>query len=414
MVRQLLPLVALFIGSAFLMFAGGVNGLILPIRGELEGFSAASLGLLGTGWAIGYVLGCLRTPQLVNRVGHIRTFGVMCALASITVLLSLLFITPWIWIPLRAISGFCFAGAAMVVESWLNERADPSNRGKIFGFYTMINLSATTIGQLSLTLGDPSGFLFFVLAAVIYCAALLPTALSAGNTPSPLVNARLDLKLLWRNSPVAVLAVFMVGISNAAFGTLSAVFAARSGLNVFEITLFASLPILTGAVAQIPVGWFSDKFDRRVVLIIISVFALIMDGVFVFLAPLNVAVLLLTSCAFGAAVFSMYPVIVAHANDHAAPGMYIQISGGILLVLGVGSIVGPTVAGVAMSYLGNQNLFLVTGLSHVAIILFTFYRVLTKSALASDTKGTFQAVPLGRASTPETANLAKGEMGEDV
>ena len=94
--------------------------------------------------------------------------------------------------------------------------------------------------------------------------------------------------------------------------------------------------------------------------------------------------------------------------------MYIQISGGILLVLGVGSIVGPTVAGVAMSYSGNQNLFLVTGLSHVAIILFTFYRVLTKTALASDTKGTFQAVPLGRASTPETANLAKGEMGEDV
>ena len=115
MVRQILPLTALLLGSAFLLFAGGVNGLILPVRGEIEGFSAASLGLLGTGWAIGYVAGCLLTPGIVARVGHVRAFGVMCALAAISVLLSLLLISPWFWIPLRANSGFCFAGAAMVV-----------------------------------------------------------------------------------------------------------------------------------------------------------------------------------------------------------------------------------------------------------------------------------------------------------
>ena len=129
MVKSLLPLAALLMGSAFLLFAGGVNALILPIRGEAEGFSAASLGLLGTGWAIGYIVGCLRTPALVARVGHIRAFGAMCAIASIAVLLSLVLITPWVWIPVRALSGLCFAGAAMIVESWLNERAEPNVPG---------------------------------------------------------------------------------------------------------------------------------------------------------------------------------------------------------------------------------------------------------------------------------------------
>ena len=152
---------ALLSGSAFLLFAGGVNALILPVRGEIEGFTAASLGLLGTGWAIGYVAGCLRTPALVAKVGHIRAFGVMCALAAITVLLSLLVMTPWVWVPLRGISGFCFAGAAMIVESWLNERVDAGSRGRVFGVYTMVNLAATTAGQMVVDMRTLESVLFF-------------------------------------------------------------------------------------------------------------------------------------------------------------------------------------------------------------------------------------------------------------
>lgn len=244
MFSQILPLAALLFGSACLVFAGGINALILPIRGELDGFTSTSLGLLGTGWAIGYIAGCIFTPRIVQRVGHVRSFGVLCSMAAITVLLSLLLISPVFWIPLRAISGVCFSGTAMIVESWLNERAEPSTRGAVFGTYTMISLTATTAGQMSLALGDPSGYFYFVLAAIIYCAALLPTALSASASPQPLVGAQLDLAVLWRNSPVAVFSSFMIGVSNAAFGTLSPVFAARNGLDLADIALFASLPLL--------------------------------------------------------------------------------------------------------------------------------------------------------------------------
>ena len=407
MTRNLLPLAALFVGSAFLLFAGGMNGMILPIRGQIEGFTASSLGLLGTGWAIGYILGCLRTPALVAKVGHIRAFGVMCALASITVLLSLIFLTPTVWIPLRAISGFCFAGGAMIVESWLNDRADKTSRGRVFGIYTMVNLTASTAGQMSLTMGDPSGYMFFVLAAVVYCLALLPTALSATQTPTALVSLSLNLPSLWRNSPIAVFAVLMVGISNSAFGTLAAVYAARVGLTEAMVPLFASVPILAGAVAQIPVGYMSDRYDRRKVLIAAAAIGLAADAVFIFLGLHSGWALLLAGGVFGAAVYSMYPIIIAHANDHAAPGTSIQVSGGLLLVYGVGGIIGPTIAGFAMSAYGNASLFWTSAAAHILLISFAIVRLRARSGVAAAAKGQFRAAPLPRAATPETAVFAE-------
>ncbi|UWR64099.1 MFS transporter [Phaeobacter inhibens] len=414
MVRSLLPLSALLMGSAFLLFAGGVNGLILPIRGEAEGFTAASLGLLGTGWAVGYVAGCMRTPALVARVGHIRAFGAMCAIAAIAVLLSLVLITPWVWIPVRALSGFCFAGAAMIVESWLNERADASSRGRIFGIYTMVNLAATTAGQMVLTLGDSNGYFFFVLAAMVYCLALLPTAISATTTPRPLTQVSLDLRGLWKNSPIAVFAVLMVGISNAAFGTLAAVYAARIQLELDDIAFFASIPILAGAAMQIPVGIASDKFDRRKVLIGVTVFALLADALFLFTGATQPLVVLALSALFGATVFSMYPVIVAHANDHAEPGTFIQVSGGLLLVFGIGSIVGPTVAGFAMTSFGATSLFAITGVAHILLVLFALLRLKIAPPVTAENKALFQAKPLARGSTPETAALAADQSELDA
>lgn len=414
MVKSLLSLTALLLGSAFLLFAGGINALILPVRGEAEGFTAASLGLLGTGWAIGYVAGCLRTPALVARVGHIRAFGAMCAIAAIAVLLSLVLITPWVWIPVRALSGFCFAGAAMIVESWLNERTEASSRGRVFGIYTMVNLAATTAGQMVLTLGDANGYFFFVLAAMVYCLALLPTAISATTTPRPLTRVSLNLRGLWMNSPIAFFAVLMVGVSNASFGTLAAVYGAKIGLSLGEIALFASIPIIAGAAVQIPVGIASDRLDRRKVLIGITAFALPADALFLFIGTTSPTIVLTLAALFGATVFSMYPVIVAHANDHAEPGTYIQVSGGLLLVFGIGSIVGPTVAGFAMTSFGAVSLFGVTGIAHISLIAFAIWRLRHAPAVANENKVSFKANPMARSSTPETAAFGADQAELDA
>jgi len=415
MLRQILPISAILLGSAFLLFAGGINSLILPVRGSAEGFSALSLGLLGTGWAIGYVSGCMFTPKLVARVGHIRSFSVMAACAALAILASLLFLTPLAWVPLRALSGFCFAGAAMIVESWLNERAAPGARGRIFGTYTMINLAASTGGQMTLTLGETSGYLFFVLGAMFYCLALIPTAITSSETPKPLVSVRLDLRALWRNSPIAVFGVLMVGISNSAFGTLAAVYADRVGLVFAAIAFFASLPVLAGAISQVPVGIFSDRIDRRKVLIAIAAVAILSDLSFLLFQPDDRLVNLLLASVFGAAVFSMYPVIVAHASDHAEPGTYIQTSGGLLMVYGIGGMGGPLIAGMAMSQIGPSGLFLTTLAAHVPLALFAVWRISQRAPVAPDEKVDFVPAPMARASTPETFALATVEKsdGED-
>ena len=409
MIRQLLPISALLLGSAFLVFAGGINGILLPVRGSAEGFSAFALGLLGTGWAVGYISGCVLSPRLVASVGHVRSFGVMASLAAITVLLTLLMIDPWAWIGLRAISGFCFAGAAMIVESWLSERADASSRGKIFGAYTMVNLAATTAGQMALTLGDPMGFLFFVVAAIVYCLALLPTAISSGASPRPLTSVKLDLRELWRNSPVAVFAILMVGVSNSAFGTLAAVYAERVGLELSAVALFLSIPILAGAAAQIPAGYLSDRMDRRFVLIGVAALAAAADVVFILFAPENRLLNLALAGVFGASIYTMYPLIVAHANDHAKPGTGIQVSGGLLLLFGVGSIVGPLAAGALMTRIGTSGLFLTTVIAHVLLIAYALLRIRSRGAVAKADKGAFRISMPARGATPETAAMAHGE-----
>ncbi len=411
---QLVPIAALLLGSALLLMAGGLHGLLLPLRGSIEGFSDTSLGLLGTGWAIGYVTGCLLTPVIVKRVGHIRTFGVLCSLAAIVVLLNLLIISPFAWIPLRALSGFCFAGAAMVVESWLNERATPSTRGRIFGVYTMVNLGATTAGQMLLTLGDPAGFVFFIIGSIVYSTALLPTALSTAAAPTPLAKARLDIKGLWRNSPVAVISVFLVGISNSSFGTLGAVYGRQIGLSVTNIATMMSLSVLVGALVQIPVGTISDKMDRRIVLIGIAVVAGALGMTLSLGGSLPPLVVTSVVAAFGGMIYSMYPVIVAHANDHSPPGEFLKTSGGLLLLYGVGSIIGPLAAALLMSITSPGGLFGVTSMAHVAIILFALWRMTQRKSVAPRDREDFVAMPsVVRFSTPETLALDPRTVEEE-
>jgi MFS family permease len=338
----------------------------------------------------------------------------MCALAAVSILIQAVIVETWAWIPARSISGFCFAGAAMIVESWLNDRAQPNTRGKIFGIYTMVNLGAVTAGQMAISLGDASGFLFFAIAAMVYCLALIPTALSTSASPAPLTSVRLDLRALWRNSPVAVAAVFLVGISNASFGTLAAVYADRVGLELTAIALFASIPVLAGALAQIPIGFASDRMDRRKVLVFTAALALAADLAFVLFLPEGRLLNLVLVGVFGAAIFAMYPIIVAHANDNAPAGTSIQVSGGLLMVFGVGSILGPLIAGVAMAEYGPQGLFLTTIAAHVLMIAFAIWRILVRAPVPDSDKNPFQITLPARAATPETAALAGGadEDGE--
>ena len=411
MTRHLLPIMALLLGSGFLFFAGGVNSLLLPVRGGQEGFSTLSLGLLGTGWAVGFVTGCLVVSKLVGRVGHIRSYSVMAALACLAVLTSLLLLTPYAWVPLRALSGFCFAGAAMIVESWLNEKVGKESRGKVFGVYQMVNLTASTAGQMVLTLGDTRGYVFFVLAAMVYAMALIPTAVSSSRAPKPLVSTSLNIKELWVNSPVAVFSVLLLGISNSSFGTLGAVYGTQIGLPIELLALFVALPVLAGALVQIPVGALSDRVDRRYVLIGMALVGVAADLLFIFAGLSDARMQISFALLFGIAIFTMFPIVIAHANDHAPPEGYVRTSGGLLLLFGIGSIIGPLVSSLAMGQVGPSGLFMVTLVTHAGIAAYALYRIFQRGPVPAQDKTHFVATPTARNTTPQTPALAADAEG---
>ena len=396
---------ALFLGSALLMFGGGLQGLLLSVRGAEEGFSLLSLGLIGTGWSVGFVSGSLIVPLVVRNVGHIRAFSVMAAIGTVTILLNLLMINDISWIVLRALSGFCFAGAAMIVESWLNEVADNRSRGTTFSIYVTVNMCSSVLGQFAMSITGTAGYVPFVLGAISFICAVLPTALTSTPQPRPLSSARLDLRLLYGTSPVAAIAAFSCGMANGTFGTLAPVYGYAQGLDASGIAFLFALAAILGALGQIPFGRLSDRIDRRLVIIGLSGFAALVALVMVVLNPVAGWPMYVLFAAYGFAANPLYAVAVAHANDFAKEGEFAKIAGGMLLTLGIGLAIGPAIASMIMGAFAPVGLFVVTGIFHAILAIAAILRMRIRHAPDAADRAPFQPMSSEEQVTPETVAL---------
>jgi MFS family permease len=411
---SVIKIYALFLGSALLMFGGGLQGLLLSVRGAEEEFSLIALGLIGTGWSVGFVAGSIAVPLIVRNVGHIRAFSVMAAIGSVTILLNLLFINDVGWILLRALSGFCFAGAAMIVESWLNEVADNKSRGTIFSVYVTINMAASTIGQIAMSITGTAGYVPFVIGAISFICAILPTALTSSPQPRPLSSARIDVRLLYKTSPVAAIAAFSVGMANGAFGTLAPVYGYERGLDASGIALLFSVAAILGAMAQIPAGRLSDRIDRRIVLIGLSGFATLVGALILIINPQAGWAMYVLFAAYGFAANPIYAVAVAHANDFAKEGDFAKIAGGMLLILGVGLAIGPLVASVIMGIWSPVGLFVVTALFHAVLAVAAVLRMRVRKSIDAADRMPFQPMSNDSKQTLESIVLDPRADHEDV
>lgn len=406
MSRNLVPVFALLLGTLFLFLGNGLHSLLLPLRGTEENYSTTVLGLLGTSWSGGFVLGCFFAPLVVRRIGHVRAFSGFLALTAIIALMTGILVNPVAWIALRALTGFSSAGTSMIIESWLNERTDNKNRGTVFAVYIMVTLAGVVGGQMMVALGDIHTTILFMIVGILYCVAMLPTTLSTAASPRPLQSVKLDIKALYRNSPIASIGMVLIGTANGAFGTLGAVFGAKAHLSASHVALMMSLAIFAGALMQIPAGRLSDRVDRRLVLAALSAVAAFAGWMLALFKPGDVTVLLGVAALYGGAANALYPLAAAHANDHASPEDYVKVSGGLLLLYGIGTIMGPTIGGPVMSTFGPYALFWITALAHVGITVYAVFRSRQRGPVPAADRENY--VPVGHigVKTPESYNFS--------
>ena len=399
------PILSLLRGTAFLLAASGLHGLLLPLRGQMEGFSTTSLGLIGTAWAAGFVLGCYFAPRIVRRAGHVRAFGTFAACGAIIALLTGLVINETAWITLRAFTGFVMAGAFMVIESWLNEKSTNENRGTVFGLYMMVTYASIMGGQMIVAAGDVGSASLFMITGIFFCQSLIPTAVSTASHPEPLRDVSLDLKGLYANSPVSALACLLVGVANGAWGTLGAVYGARIGVSTAEIALMMSLVVIAGAFMQLPAGRLSDRTDRRYVLAGAALGGTIVAVLIFLVQPRSGIFVLIMTAAYGAFAYTLYSIAVAHANDHAKAEEFVKVSGGLLILYGFGTMIGPMLAAGMMEWWRPEGLFLTTALAHLMITGYTILRIRRRAPVPIEDREAFNTLPVERSITPQSLTL---------
>ncbi len=370
------PLAALLLGVALMLVGNGLQAVLVPFRAGAEMFSQLSIGFIGASYFLGFTIGCLQGGALVRMVGHVRAFAAMTAAASAVPLLQALWVEPVPWFFFRVATGFCFAVLYIVIESWLNERASNENRGTVFSTYIFISFGAMAAGQELLRVYDPSGVELFALVAALVSLAAIPVALTRSPVPRLPEVAVINLRGLWRVSPSGLFGTLASGLGNGAFWSLAPLVAAGGALDVSRTATFMSVALIGGAAGQFPFGGLSDRVDRRHVISGVAALGAAVSLAIWLAAGLDAGNLLLYALSFlwGMASFTIYPISVAHSNDHADPDDFVSVSAGLLFAYGAGATVGPVLAALLMSVTSAPTLYLFIAVMYLPLAVFSLTR----------------------------------------
>ncbi len=402
MATQLYSIGAILFSVAFLLLGNGLTGTLIPVRAHLENFSDLQIGAIGSFYYIGFVAGCFVVPRILARVGHIRTFAVAAALTASTILLQPMWISPPVWFLDRAAFGFCAAGVYMVIESWLNDRATYETRGRILASYVGVNLMALMAGQWLLTIASPKSDLLFSLSAIIYTLCVVPVGMTLLPQPVPQPAPELRIRRLMHKAPVGMAGVITVGLANGAFWALAPVYAISLGFSTFGIALFMSAFILGGTLMQFPLARFSDRLDRRWIIVGICMAAAVGGAALALLGRWSSAMpwlLYPLALFFGAAMLPLYSLSIAHANDRIERNEFVEASAALLLVNALAAVAGPTIAAFVTARAGLASLFFYTAAVHTMMAVFTLTRISVKAAAPGEKREHFVSVPQLQAPT---------------
>lgn len=377
-----LSLLPLLIAAGILLAGNGLQGTLITLRGTSEGFSALDIGLIGASYSTGFLLACIYAPRLLQSVGHIRTFAALAALSAVCTLLMVMAIESNLWVGLRFVMGFCFSGLFTTIESWINSKAQRQNRARVLSVYRMIDLLAVTSSQFLIPAFGVMSFAIFSVAAMLYCLSIVPISLSDRSSPIPPENFKFDLKAIWAISPLACFGCFTIGLTNSAFRNIGPLYAQDVGFDETGIALFMSVGIAGGILLQYPLGWMSDRFNRRIALMIATCGAIAASVTLSAMGSTSQTASLIGIFAFGAFAMPLYALSAAHANDQAKDDQYVLVAAGLMFFFSAGAIGGPFFAAVFAEQFGSPSIFLYTSLMHTMLVVFTIVRSLARPGLS--------------------------------
>ena len=367
--------------SFFVLLAGfGVASYVVPLRALGQGWTATDIAQIGAVYSVGYTLASFITPRFIRATGHIRVFAANIAMMVISILLCSLVTEVWAWMLFRGLFGFAIAGTYLIMESWLNEKASNEYRGFMFSVYMVTAMVGSIAGTYVTAFGDTMSTTLFVIAAIILVSAVFPIALTDSSTPSVPTAVGFDLGSLLRRSPVAFIGTLLSGIIAGAWLNFSAVYARMSGLSETGGANLIAAVTVGSIIAQFPLGRVSDFVDRRMVMVVGCGIGIVAGGWLALLDGSHEYQLYAAACLAGMAIFPIYSLNVAHANDMAEPGEYVKISSGITVLYGLGIIIGPLVGGQAIALAGPRGLPLVLVVFFTVYAIYAGYRIIRRPA----------------------------------
>lgn len=396
---------ALLFGMFLLMLGNGMQGTLLGIRGEIEGFDTFRMSIVMSAYFVGFLGGSRLAPLMIQRVGHVRVFAALASAISAVMILYPTFPNVAVWTLGRVLIGFCFSAVYVTAESWLNNAADNSNRGQALSLYMIVQTLGIVAAQAMLLVAEPDGFVLFVIPSVLVSVAITPILLSISPTPAFATTKPMSLKELMGFSPLGCVGMFILGgIFSAQFG-MSSVYGSEAGLSVAQISTFVATFFIGAVFLQYPIGWISDRIDRRFLIIIVSLIGAagctlgaVMGDVFV--------MLLVSAFIIGGMANPLYSLLIAHTNDFLEHDDMAAASGGLLFINGLGAILGPVFVGWLMgTSVGPAGFYIFTGVLFIVMVVYAGYRSTVRSAVPVEETGSY--VPMGPTATTMAMEFAQ-------
>jgi MFS family permease len=405
--RSIWPLLA----AILLMSIGnGLQGSLVGIQAAVANFSSTTTGIIASGFSLGLFLSAIMTPKVVRAVGHIRVFAAYASVLSTAVLLIPVYVDPVWWFLMRLLIGFCAAGLAIVIETWLNEGSSNEDRGTILSLYMLLYYAGAGLGSLALLINDPSGFVRFIVVSAVMSLSLVPIALTKVNAPVLGEPMRISLRDIFAASPLAVVAAIANGLGQSAFFNLGAVYGVMNGMSLPYVSLMMAIAPLAVLLSQMPVGWLSDRYDRRVMIAFLSIATSGIAAITMFVPSTMPITVIGLVAVFGGISMPLYSLAIAHANDHLNKDQMLAAGSKLVLLYGVGAIAGPSVAGGFMQMFGAAGFMMFMLATYGLLAIYAVYRMTQSKALLPNETGDLVLVtPMA---TSVTAELVAEEMVE--